>query len=268
MTKKPENQLQKTDMDYDAAHVSADIFLISPDGKIPAGARKWLNLYLKKHIMKSGDSGSLKSHQIRLVHITDTAVYTPRIQDEFQEFAGSSACFGELDRSERLQLQLHGLLAFLLFARESPAIIITAKKGMERLACDSVSDPHVQDLKDDAFIVFVTDSKGMKYAGQHGLHAVPWQDQSQEPVIERISLFRKTGEIKGFSRVTHEVRRKIVDYGRKPKGRKTHHPVLIIGESRTGKELNCQCPLRCFRTGERKIYCRRVWNLHPEPAAQ
>ena len=108
---------------------------------------------------------------------------------------------------------------------------------MEKLGCSSRPDSQVQDLKDDAFIVFVTDSKGMKYARRHGLHAVPWQDQSQEPVIERIFLFQKTREIKGFSRVTHEVRRKIIDYGKKPKGRKTHHPVLIIGESRTGKEL-------------------------------
>jgi len=237
MTKKAENDPQKINMAHDVSHISVDIFLISDDGKTPPDARKWLNLYVEKHIRKIRDSGSVKGHQLRLVHITDTRVYTPGIQDEFQEFADSRQYFGVLDRSETVQLQLHGLLAFLLFARESPAIIIADKRGLEKLGCHMGSNPLVQDLKDDAFIVFVTDGEGMKYAGQHGLHAVPWQDQSQEPVIERVFLFQKTREIKGFSRVTHEVRRKIIDYGRKPENRNTHHPVLIIGESRTGKEL-------------------------------
>jgi|GEM_PF-1290869 len=237
MTTNSEKQLEKSHLYHETFHISADIFLIFGNGKIPADARKWLNLYVKKHIRKIRDSGSVKDHQLRFIHITDNAVYTPRIQDEFQECSYSKECFGVLDRSETIQLQLHGLLAFLLFARESPAIIITDKKGMKKLGCDSGPNSQVQDLKDDAFIVFVTDSKGMKYAGQHELHAVPWQDQSQEPVIERIFLFQKTREIKGFSRVTHEVRRKIIDYGKKPESRKTHHPVLIIGESRTGKEL-------------------------------
>jgi len=237
MTEKPVNHPQNTNMAYDTAHISVDIFLISNDGKIPPDAGNWLNLYVKKHIRKIRDSGSLKGHQLRFIHITDNAVYTQGIQDEFQEFAENRQYFGELEGSEMVQLQLHGLLPFLLFARESPVIIIADRSGMEKLGCRTRSDPLVQDLKDDAFIVFVTDSKGMKYAGQHELHAVPWQDQSQEPVIERIFLFHKTREIKGFSRVTHEVRRKIIDYGKKPENRKTHHPVLIIGESRTGKEL-------------------------------
>ena len=234
---KPENNLEKSHKRTEAAHISADIFLISHDGKIPVDAKKWLNLYVKKHMGKSRDSGTVIGYQLRFIHITDTDVYTPSIEDEFPEFADNRQYFGELDGSEKIQLQLHGVLEFLLFARESPAIIVTTKEGMEKLRGVSGSDPHTQDLKDDAFIVFVTDSKGMKYASRHELHAVPWQDQSQEPVIERIFLFQKTRGIKGFSRVTHGVRRKIIDYGKKPESRKTHHPVLIIGESRTGKEL-------------------------------
>ena len=237
MDPKPENNPEQSHLNDETSHISADIFLISHDGKIPVGAKKWLNLYVKKHIRKSLDSGTVADHQLRFIHITDTSVYTPNIQDEFPELADNRQCFGELGGNEKIQLQLHGVLDFLLFARESPAIIVTTQEGMEKLRGAPGSDSHVQDLKDDAFIIFVTDNKGMEYANRHELHAVPWQDQSQEPVIERVFLFQKTRGIKGFSRVTHGVRRKIIDYGKKPESRKTHHPVLITGESRTGKEL-------------------------------
>ena len=237
MTEKAEHPLKKSHWDPDVFHVSADIFLIFDDGKIPAEAGNWLGLYVKKHIRIAQRSQSPSPQQLRLIHITRKDVFTINVHDEFQTSAENREYFSELDPSEKIQLRLHGLLPFLLFQRQCPAIIITGSSGIKKLCTDSHPNPLVQDLMDDAFIVFVTDQKGMKSAQKHQLHAVPWQDQSQEPVIERVFLFEKTKGIKGFSRVTHEVRRKIVSYGKKPVTRKTHHPVLIIGESRTGKEL-------------------------------
>ena len=237
MTEKAANPSKKGLWHQDGFHVSADIFLIFDDGIIPAEAGNWLRLYVKKHIRIAKGSESPTPPQLRLIHITEKDVFPAHVPDEIQASANNRKYFAELDQNERIQLRLHGLLAFLLFARQCPAIIITKNTGIKKLCADSELGPYTQDLIDDAFIIFVTDKKGMKSARMHQLHAVPWEDQSQEPVIERVVLFQKTRGIKGFSRITHEVRRKIVSYGKKPDTRKTHHPVLIIGESRTGKEL-------------------------------
>ncbi|MCP4577620.1 MAG: hypothetical protein GY846_15195 [Deltaproteobacteria bacterium] len=237
MTEKPANHSEESNWVQDGFHVSADIFLIFDDGKIPVEAENWLRLYVKKHMRIAKRSENPTPPQLRLIHITHKDVFTANMQDAFHISEDNNQYFAELDQSERIQLRLHGLPAFLLFARQCPAIIITGNSGIKKLCADAETDPHVQDFMDDAFIIFVTDQKGMKSAQKCQLHAVPWQDQSQEPVIERVFLFEKTKGIKGFSRVTHEVRRKIVSYGKKPVTRKTHHPVLIIGESRTGKEL-------------------------------
>ena len=237
MTEKTGNPSEKSHWRRDVFHISADIFLLFHDGKIPAEAGNWLRLYVKRHIRIARESGSLNSPRLRLIHITHKEIFAANLQDELQTPAEDRGFFAELDPSEKIQLQLHGLPAFLLFARRYPAIIITDNSGIKKLCAGSEQGPQVRDLRDDAFIIFVTDKEGMKSAEKHRIHAVPWQDQSQEPVIERVFLFQKTGGIKGFSRVTHEVRRKIISYGKKPEARKTHHPVLIIGESRTGKEL-------------------------------
>ena len=237
MTEKSGDLSEKSHWHRDVSHISADIFLIFHDGRIPVEAGNWLKLYAKRHIRIARESGSLNPQRLRLIHITHKDVSAANVQDELQIPAEDRGFFAELDPSERIQLQLHGLPAFLLFARRYPAIIITDTSGIKKLCAGAEQYPHVQDLRDDAFIIFVTDKKGMKSAKENQIHAVPWQDQSQEPVIERVFLFQKTRGIKGFSSVTHEVRRKIISYGKKPDTRKTHHPVLIIGESRTGKEL-------------------------------
>jgi transcriptional regulator with AAA-type ATPase domain len=237
MTEKAERHSKQHLQNQGFFNISADIFLIFDDGKIPAEAEKWLRLYVKRHIKIAQGFKSPSPPQLRLIHITEKDVFAANVQDEFQTSEDGKQYFAELDQSERIQLRLHGLLAFLLFARQCPAIIITDNRGIKQLCAESEPDPHVQDLIDDAFIIFVTDEKGMQSAQKRQLHAVPWEDQSQEPVIERVFLFHKTRGIEGFSKATHEVRRKIVSYGKKPDTRKTHHPVLIIGESRTGKEL-------------------------------
>ena len=237
MTEKSGNLSRKSLCHQDVSHISADIFLIFHDGKIPAEAGNWLRLYVKRHIRIARESESLNPQRLRLIRITHRDVSAANVQDELQTPAEDRGFFAELDQSEKIQLQLHGLPAFLLFARRYPAIIITDNSGINKLCAGAEQGPHVQDLRDDAFIIFVTDEEGMKSAKENRIHAVPWQDQSQEPVIERVFLFQKTRGIKGFSSATHEVRRKIISYGKKPDARKTHHPVLIIGESRTGKEL-------------------------------
>ncbi len=237
MTGKSGSLSEKSLWHRDVSYISADIFLIFHDGKIPAEAGSWLRLYVKKHIRIARESKRLNPQRLRLIHITHKHVSAANMQDELQTPAEDRGVFTELDQSERIQLQLHGLPAFLLFARQHPAIIITDNSGIKSLCTGAEQGPHVQDLRDDAFIIFVTDKEGMKSAKENQVHAVPWHDQSQEPVIERVSLFQKTRGIKGFSSVTHGVRRKIISYGKKPESRKTHHPVLIIGESRTGKEL-------------------------------
>jgi transcriptional regulator with AAA-type ATPase domain len=237
MTEKAKNHFNNSPWAQDGFHVSADIFLIFDDKKIPDEALNWLRLYVKRHVKIAQGFQSPTPPQLRLIHINEKHVFSAKIQDEFQTSGDCKQYFAALDQSEKIQLQLHGLLAFLLFARQCPAIIISGNKGINKLCTDSEPNPHVQDLMDDAFIIFVTDQQGMQSAQNRQLHAVPWEDQSQEPVIERVFLFQRTRGIKGFSRATHEVRRKIVSYGKKPDTRKTHHPVLIIGESRTGKEL-------------------------------
>ncbi|OQY41421.1 MAG: hypothetical protein B6240_15215, partial [Desulfobacteraceae bacterium 4572_87] len=237
MTGKAESLSKKCLEHPNAFNISADIFLLFNDGKIPAEARNWLKLYVKRHIKMAGGFQNPTPPQLRLIHITHKDVFAANVHDEFKTSEDGHEYFAELDPNERIQLTLHGLLAFLLFARQCPAIVISDYNGIKKLFAHSEPDTHVQDLIDDAFIIFVTDHKGMQSAQKGQLHAVPWEDQSQEPVIERVFLFQKTRGIKGFSRATHEVRRKIVSYGKKPDTRKTHHPVLIIGESRTGKEL-------------------------------
>ena len=237
MTEKRENHSGQKHWDQDMFRVSADIFLIFDDGKTPAKAENWLKLYIKRHMRIAGQPQNPAPRQLRVIHITHKDVFTAGLQDEFQTAADNRGYFTELDRNEKMQLRLHGLVAFLLFARRCPAIVVTSGNGIKKLCADAAPGSPAQDLLDDAFIIFVTDKEGMKWAQKRQLHAVPWQDQSQEPVLERVFLFQKTRGIKGFSRVTHEVRRKIVSYGKKPDSRKTHHPVLIIGESRTGKEL-------------------------------
>jgi len=237
MTEQSANPLKNSCGQPDGANISADIFLIFDDGKIPDEAIYWLSLYVKRHIRNDQESGGARPLQLRLMQISDRDVFSANIQNEFLPSGENRGYFADFDQGEAMQLRLHGLLAFLLFARQYPAIVITDKNGIEKLCADSEPCPHSQDLIDDAFIVFVTDKDGMAWAQDQQLRAVPWQDQSQEPVIERISLFWKTRSIKGFSSVIHGVRRKIIGYGKRLENRKTHHPVLIIGQSRTGKEL-------------------------------
>jgi len=237
MTEKSGNHPEKSHRHEGASHVSADIFLIFDQGEIPAEAVTWLKLYVKRHMRTARDSESSAHESLRLINAGGRNVLTADVQDEFWPSAHGGSCFAQLDQSEKMQLQLHGVLAYLLFARQYPAIIIAGKAGIQELVAHAEEGAHIQDLRDDAFIVFVTDGEGMETAQKHQLQAVPWQDQSQEPVSDRVFLFQKTRNIKGFSSVTHAVRRKIVSYGKKPESRKTHHPVLIIGESRTGKEL-------------------------------
>ncbi len=237
MTEKSGNHLEKSHRHEGASHVSVDIFLLFDQGEIPAEALTWLKLYVKRYMRTARESESSAHGQLRLINAGGSNVLTADVQEEFLPSTHGRSPFSQLDQSEKMQLQLHGVLAFLLFARRYPAIIIAGEDGVRKLVAHAERGLHIQDLRDDAFIVFVTDGEGMEAAQKHQLQAVPWQDQSQEPVIERVFLFQKTRGIKGFSSITHEVRRKIVSYGKKPDTRKTHHPVLIIGESRTGKEL-------------------------------
>jgi len=237
MPEKAQDPMKKQRVTRDASQIGVDIFLLFRDGILLDEAKTWLKLYIKRHAAKALETGSLDNAQLRLTHITGEGIDAAPVGTLFHGSASKQSRFGELKPNEKMQLQLHGLISFLLFAREYPAIIITEGEEIERLCSGPDGVSHIQDLRDDAFIIFVTDRKGMACARRQQLHAVPWEDQSQEPVIERTFLFNRTRQIKGFSSVTHEVRRKVTSYGKKAENRKTHHPVLIIGESRTGKEL-------------------------------
>jgi len=178
MMEKAENHSKKCLEHPNAFNISADIFLLFNDGKIPSEARNWLKLYVKRHIKMAREFQNPTPPQLRLIH-TQKDVLAANIYDEFQTSEDDHQYFAELDQNERIQLRLHGLLAFLLFARQCPAIIIADNNNIKKLCADSEPDTHVQDLIDDAFIIFVTDHKGMQSAQERQLHVVPWEDQSQ-----------------------------------------------------------------------------------------
>lgn len=158
----------------------------------------------------------------------------------------------DLGEFAQLQIETHGLLSYLVLAREQPAVVLLDEVILSELVEEAKQqDEHIERwLGRDSYLFVVADDKGFEAAKMLGLEAAPLQHQSQASVLRSLRLYCQTNVMLGFSSASAAVRRKIVrgaqrhDVSRtlagtpRPKAQDANlQPVLILGQSGSGKEV-------------------------------
>ncbi len=147
----------------------------------------------------------------------------------------------EIDKASTLQKQIHGLIPYLLLARDWPAIVVGSAADMKQLIDHAIKVRNIQWLRKDAFIMFVTDEQGLILGNDAQLNTHPWSESSLQCIRQYLTYFALTNTMKGYSRETFNVRKKIIRYALSPPSTGlSRSPVLILGPSRSGKEVVAQ----------------------------
>ena len=172
----------------------------------------------------------------------------------------------EIDDSHRLDIANHGMLDFLLLGRTHPAAVAAGGDALEGFLKNAREKGQLEWLKKDAFLFFLTDAKGMAVAEKEGLDALPWQYRTQRRMMAKLETFAATSIMRGFSRPLENVRKKTAAFAKRaePDSRREKtgekpfpSPVMILGPSRSGKELAAECLLNISgrKPGSEAIGC-------------